>query len=337
MKKESFFTIYKFDFHKAATRDIEAEANGIDGNRLLDKAEVCFQSLFDMKTIDKLAKTKKNGELAMLPNDVLAMHDGIFLWRVNNSQLKEWWRVNGKDSKGIDCYEKDGIESNPYCYVLIDNRPGVGLMAIEKSSAWGGNPDQLRDVVRENFNRLLRIQFDLEMRIEARMNPKDLWEFVHERIKCHDDYIRRVTFSFQNPRKINRSDSQDIKSSHLRGMLRAVEIADALKGAFSMEFDRETSSRISQTNKDMAEMVNLCSQNGYDICIFFKEYKAYRINDYVRASYKLKMEALDDFRVNRRGIDCKTDVEAWFNLIKEETKNYVNESEVPRRRHRSGK
>lgn len=337
-KTKSLYAIYKYDFHKAIERTIQAEADGVDGAKNLKIAQTCFASLFDQNTIDKLAKINKKGEVkALLPNDVLAKSGDIFIWRVNNSQLKEWWKRSGKDSKGIDTYERDEIESNPYCYVLVDNRPGVGLMAIEKSTAWGSKPDMLRDVILENFNRILADLYDLEMRIEARMNPKDIWEFVHERLYEHNDYIRKVAFSFQNPKKISKSSAMEVKSARLKAMLRTVEISDALKGFFTMEFDRNTNSKISQANKDMAEMVRLCGENGYDIIITFKEFKTYRINDYVRAYYPMTEDVLRGFRIGSLTIEGITQLEDWFNQVAEQTKDYVNESEVPKRRNKARK
>ncbi len=337
-KTKSLYAIYKFDFHKSSQPSVQAVADGIDGNKFVKVAQTCFASLFDKNGIEKLAKMNKKGEvITMLPNDVLAKTDDILLWRVNNSQFKDWWKRNGKDQKGFDRYERDEIESNPYCYILIDNRPGVGLMAIEKSSAWGSSPDRLRDVILENFNRMLGDMFDLEMRIEARMNPKDIWEFVHERLFEHGDFIRKVSFSFQNPKKINKSNSMEINSAHLKAMLKTVEISDALRGLFTMEFDKNSNSKISRENRDMAEMVRLCSENGYDISITFKEFKTYRINDYVRAYYPLTFEVIQNFDIGPRTFNDRTELEEWFNLINEQTKDYVNESEVPKRRNKSRK
>lgn len=118
-------------------------------------------------------------------------------------------------------------------------------MAIEKSAAWNSAPDKLRDMLLYNFNAKLSDLFDLEMRIEARMNPTEIWDFVHERIYEHDDYIRKVSFIFQNPKKINKTNAAEVKSSRLKAMLRTVEISDALKGFFMMEFDRNARNNIS--------------------------------------------------------------------------------------------
>lgn len=333
-KETALYAIYKFDFHKAAQQTIIGVAEGVDGYKNVERAQTCFASLFDNNSIDNLAKTNKKGEITRLPNDVLAKSGSIFVWRVNNSQMKEWWRRNGKDNKGIDVYEKKDIESNPYCNVIIDNRPGVCLMAIEKSSAWNSKPDMLRDMLLENFNRILIDRYGLEMRIEARMNPIDIWQFVHERIYNHNDYIRKVSFTFQNPKKVNKSDAMYIKSDHVKAMIKTVEIADALKGFFTMEFDQTKGECFSQKNKDMAEMVRLCANNGYDICITFKEYKTYRINDYVRAYYPMKNNIIQNFQTGSIRFDGKTDLELWFDNIAKETKEYANESEISAERHR---
>jgi hypothetical protein len=331
------FAIYKYDFHKAKEPTIQAVSDGVDGEKNVKIAQACFASLFDLNSVDNLVKFNKKGEPTRLPNDVLAKAGDIFIWRVNNSQMKEWWRRSGKDSKGIDKYEMQEIESNPYCNVLIDNRPGVCLIAIEKSKAWSSKPDILRDMLLDNFNTILADKFDLEMRIEARMNPKDIWDFVHERLYEHGDYIRKVSFVFQNPKKINKTNAMEVKSNRLKSMLRTVEISDALKGFFTMEFDRYSNGKISQENKDMAEMGRWCGENGYDIIITFKEFKTYRINDYVRAYYPMTLDVLQGFSIGALATDGKTKLESWFDLVDEQTKDYVNESEVPKRRNKTRK
>ena len=336
-KTKSQYAIYKYDFHKATQRMVMAESDNIDGNKYVKVAQTCFASLFDMNSIDNLAKVNKKGEATRLPNDVMAKQGDIFLWRVNNSQIKEWWKKSGKDNKGIDKYEKDEIESNPYCNVLIDNRLGVSLMAIEKSTAWGSKPDMLRDMLLENFNRELADKFDLEIRIEARMNPTEIWDFVHERIYEHNDYIKKVSFTFQNPKRTNKTDEMEVKSRRLKAMLRVVEIEDALKGFFAMEFDKNTKNKFSQENKDFAEMVQLAGTMGYDISITFNEAKVYRINDYVRAYFPMDDDVLQRFRNGSLTLEGKSWLEDWFDIVKERTKGYVNESEVPKRRNKARK
>lgn len=127
----------------------------------------------------------------------------------------------------------------------------------------------------------------------------------------------------------------DVKSARLKAMLKTVEISDALKGFFAMEFDQYTNGKISEKNKDMAEMVRLCAENGYDISIIFKEFKTYRINDYVRAYYPMNDSVLQNFRVGTLTIEGKNALEDWFDIVIEHTKDYKNESEVPKRRNKA--
>lgn len=331
-KSSSLYAIYKYDFHAAAgAEDV--------GEKHVGNAQKCFASLFDQNTIDNLVKIKNKDEAIRLPNDVLGKEDGVFVWRVNNSQIKKLVTRSGKDGNGIDTYEEQEVESNPYCNVLIDNRPGICLMAIEKSTAWAGKPDVLRDVLLENLNRTLKDKFGLEMRIEARMNPRDVWDFVHERIYEHGDFIRKVSFAFQNPKKINMTEDMKVNSERLKAILKIAEISDALKAYFTMEFDRDTNGNISKENKDMAEMVQLCSSNGYDINITFKDFKVYRVGDYVRASYQMDSRVLQIASDGSLTIDGEKweRLKEWLDLVDKETKGYVNESEVPTRRNKARK
>ena len=168
-KNRSIYAIYKYDFHKATEPLIQTRADGIDGAKYLKQAQKCFESLFDQNTIDGLRKISHDGDASRLPNDVLQKVGDIIMWRVNNSQMKDVWTRRGKDCNGIDRYEPDKVESNPYCNVLIDKRPGKCLMAIEKSAAWSSKPDGLRDILLENFNSAshsCRIRFFIRYRHE---------------------------------------------------------------------------------------------------------------------------------------------------------------------------
>lgn len=333
--KKSYYAIYKYDFHVAKVKTLEGQDK--DGEKFLQQAETCFASLFDCGGLEKLCHLKNNGDAVFYPNDIMSKCGDFFVWRVNNSQFMELvMRTGHKDHRGKDIYEATKLESNPYCNVIIDNRKGICQMAIEKSKAWNGNPDNLRDILTENFNRRLRDRFDLEISIEAKMTPTEIWDFMHQRIEEYDDYPTRITWSFRNPKK-NKGNAMNVKSARLRSMLRSVELSDALKGVFEMYFDETGAKNINSGNKDFAEMISLSANNGYDITIQFKDFKAYRINDYVKAYYPMTNEKIADFSAGTLSIEGENTLEEWFNLILEQTKGYKNESEVPKRRGRSNK
>ena len=338
MKKENMYDIYKYDFHEAEQRTIVAEADNVDSAENLKVAQTHFDSIFDENTLDKLAKVNSKGEATVLPNDILAKQDGIYVWRVNNSQMKKLWLSDGsKDDLGKKKYEEQELESNPYCIVIIDNRPDHCIMAIPKSPAWGGKPDSLRDVLRENFNRILADRCGLEMRIEARMSVREIWDFVNERIEKYNDRVEQVSFKFQNPDRINRTDDACTKNRNINNLLNTLKSQKALEGAFAMMFGKSSEADFSRQNRDLAEMVRLCGTNGYDLSVTFHKFRTYRINDYVRACYPLNHDYLQDFTIGQRTLDDSYDLAQWLDKIIEETKGYINESEAPRKRNQSRK
>lgn len=87
----------------------------------------------------------------------------------------------------------------------------------------------------------------------------------------------------------------------------------------------------------MAEMVRLCADNGYEISITFKDFKTYRINDYVKAFFPMTKEMLNDFSNGQHILDGRSILEQWFDIIEEQTQDYVNEDEIPKRRDRGRK
>lgn len=333
--KDNLYDIYKYDFHPVSQLTIFTEATRADGGsgeKNLPAAQAHFESLFDENTIGKLAKKRGNGDITLLPNDVIAKRDGIIAWRVNNSQMKKLWeRDENKGGNGQpDKYEERAKESNPFCMVFIDNRPGRCLMAIQRSAAWDGKPDKLRDVLLENFNRKLE-EKGLEMRIEALMCVMDFWDFINDRIYNHGDFVKKVEFTLQNPSRVCPAVGTDAKSEYVQSMLKMMKASNAVTGFFGMYFGEDRAANFSQENRDLRETVRLCAINGYGITVHLNEYRVYRINDFVRASFPLNPGCLGDFASGQLTLDAGTDLEQWFDYIIEETKSYVNESETPRK------
>lgn len=308
------YTIYTFEFHQAPSPSIIAKADKVDGAKYLKQAQKCFNSLFDEHHVDGLIKTNGKGESDRLPNDILHTSNDIYIWRINNNQLKAYWEQNGKDTKGIDKYEEKQVISHPYSYVLIDNRPGRGLMAIEKSSVWG-NADKLCDVIRKNLNTRLADKFDLEMHLAPRMDSADFWDFIHHRIYDCNDRIQKITFSFHNPKKINNSRIANVKSRRLKALAETVQISGALEAMLSMKFTKTSEANITKKNRDIAEVVQYCCDNGYKLSVKFKDYKVYRANEQVRTCFPLSDQVLEGFRIDTHLLNDKTELEEWFDNV----------------------
>ena len=331
MKKTcSEYAIYCYDFHVGERTVLNGDK---DGNKFLPVAQTCFAKLFDMMTVDDLAKTDSSGKAIHYENDVMAKTGEVYWWRVNNRIAKDVVVKAGTDSSGVAVYEGSSVESLPPCNVIIDNRSEHCIIAIEKSIAFNNKPDAVRDIIHETFNRKLGDEFQLAMRIEAMMEPTEVWDFVHRKLFEEGDFIEELTFKFENSKKVAPMTAPEIKSSRLRSLHRTLEISDALRGVFTMFFDRDGNKNISQKNKDMAEMMNLCCNKGYDILIKFKNFKIYRINDYVKRYIRMGNNLLTEFRQENLNLfgDSNT-LELWLDKVIETTNKEKRESETPKRR-----
>lgn len=327
-KTKSLYAIYRYGFRRASQRDIQAEADGQDGEKNLPIAQKCFASLFDLNTIDNLAKTKRNGEVERLHNDVMAKKEDVFYWRVNDRQMKEFWEMQGKDPIGKDEYTKKKVESLPPCNVLIDNRPNACYMAIEKGTGWG-QPDRVRDILLMNFNRFLSERYDIEMYIEGLYHPTDIYEFCDDRRDNHGDFIRKVEYIWKG----KKANPDNVKNSSLRNMVKRTQIDHALRGFYAQEFNGKSGDTVSQKNKFTAEMVRLCLEDeGYDIVITWNDHPKYHIGDYVQAFQQIGNKVLSDFRLDPARLEGSTDLEDWFINVAVKTNDYVYESQVQKRR-----
>lgn len=327
-KNKTQYAIYKYGFHRALQRDMLAVAEGQDGEKNLPIAQKCFASLFDLNSIDNLAKTKRNGSVERLHNDVMAKTEDVFYWRVNDHQMKEFWEMNGKDSIGKDEYMKKKVESLPPCNVLIDNRPDCCFLAIEKGTGWG-QPNRVRDILLHNFNRFLSERYDIEMYIEGLYHATDIYVFCEDRRENHHDFIKKVEYIWKG----KKANPDNIRNSALKNMVKRTKTDQALRGIYAQEFNGKSGDNVSQKNKFVSEMVRLCLEDeGYDIIITWNDHPKYHIGDYVQAFQQMGNKVLTDFRIDPARLEGSTDLEEWFDNIAIKTRDFIYESQVQKRR-----
>ncbi len=338
-RNENQYAIYKFD--------LCSSPDSPSGEQHLKVANNCLASLFDEKTIDNLTKTSGRGDTTRLANDVMKEKDGVYVWRVNNSQMKAVWLCSGKDDGGRDAYDKQKVESTPYGYVLIDNRPEHCLMAIEKSTAWNSDPDRLCDVVRDNLNQLLNSRYGLNIVIEPRWNPLDVWDYVHERIRC-GDYVRQVAFELRNPERYSSMPRMAMRNDLLKSMLNVVQSSKAESGTCQLDYNEKSGKEITNASvcyRDISEMVELCGKEGYDLTIKFNKAGVYRTKEKLKVFYPLTVEQLESFIVDRpvcadapmfsegslkdyQFYNGKVSLKEWFDFIERETGGHGSEKET---------
>ena len=153
----SLFAIYKYEFVPTSTRGLSYQ--GTDGESLFSLAQNQLSQSLTTENF-KLYLTKKTGEPVVYPYKVLCTRQEVTVMRV----------CNVKHITLVKEYKERMEESNPWCYVIIDARPGVAQIAIERTGAFDSNTDRVRDIFRESWGGLLsELGYALEIRAKMRV------------------------------------------------------------------------------------------------------------------------------------------------------------------------
>ena len=131
-KHMATYEIFKFDFRKSGQGQLFSKENG---RSTLDDAQRIFGEILKEPLV--ITKQKRGDEVAHLENYV-ERRDGDILSMVV---------CNEKDINYRERKEEVTLTTHPGCRVIVDNRPGVGQMAIERDSSFNGKPGTVRDLL----------------------------------------------------------------------------------------------------------------------------------------------------------------------------------------------
>lgn len=240
-------------------------------------------------------------------------HNDVAVFTIENNKTISQW-LNKK---------KNSLPNNPYCWVIIDNRPDEMKMFIEHNSAFG-NPDVLRDILQSNFNvKLNEVGFNIE--IEAKMEEKEFWTVVDERCRKNNDSVSKVVFELVNPEKAEGISLPIRRYAFLNATLGVMEATNTYKSTFSMEANKRDHILLARTRRDLSQMVRLCCNNGYSITVYFRKSGRYVTGDMERVYENVEEGFLTLFTNNTTTIsndDGYTyDLLLWLDSISGNKKN----------------
>lgn len=321
------FTIYKYELVKTGEQSLFKQGNmdGTTGQDYLDK-------LLSVKQLNLFRTSAKTGDPTLYPNTVLKTRDGVTLMRV----------CNVKHLTLVQDYKEHKLESNPYCHVLIDNRPGVGQLAIEQSGAFDGESDKVRDILQESLHAQLA-DVGLTIEIRAKVRVMDFWETVEEQMRRRDERVRRVIFDFSDPDKSEPIDAPPSVIEHLRFLNNLSQLTGAVKSQYKLEAKREGTLRLDRAHEDLAQMVGLCCNNGYRIAVHFKHFGVFHNGDCEKAMFDIEKEQLLNFVNGQRAMNGNADGEptyalvSWLDDVREYTKDYNDATKIEHKRKRKYK
>lgn len=333
-KKESTnqFVIYDVVISRNPELDMLID---LDGKTALDKASEIFGSFFEngQKQLQLWRKNKKKeDELDKYPNDILTCHENVYLLRINNIKYTKITEKADTTTMGTPDYKEQTRISNPYCYVVVDNRSqdNICQIAIQKNSAWG-DPNNVRLLLEENLRKQISTYYPLTLDITPRMRPSKIWEFCRQQCMEGGDTITKISFEFPNQKKIalaNRIPKEQRKG-YIRKLAEIAEKTEALKTLISMEYSSTDPKQLEKQAKDWSNIIHLCRNKKYNLTINFRDYGKYRCDSQVRAMFPMQEELLMSFwtKWEELPFEEKWGLFNWCNYVNDKSKMYAEQTD----------
>lgn len=311
------FAIYHLNILECKKNTLDVyEGTPVQDGKYQGALEDVLQGNLPVYKLEKDGKTK-----TPLECPVMRKKDGVSLLML----------CNEKSHKYLEKKDPEELVYHPGCYVVIDNRPGFVQVAIERSPSFENKPDRVRNLIETTLNNML-IERNIQVEIRARMHEGEFWDAVHEQCDELGDSIKRVIFDFPNPKVVKTVDAPEEMNQRLQILAAFAASVQAAKGSLHLEADKNKALQLDKTQEDIANMVALCTRNGYNIAVRFKRYGVYRFGNNIKAYGHMDNDVIQEF-IDRVTVIGKKDeasylLVSWLDNIHNSTKDYIDEESI---------
>lgn len=314
------YQIYKLLFNRSRQGNLLSK---IDGRSAYDKAQELLEQMLGNKL--PLTKEKRDKTLVPLENYAERRREGVSVLVV----------CNHRSHKYKEKMDDKELEYHPGCRVIIDNRPGIAQIAIERSQSFDGKTDVVRNILQEALNKLFD-EYQLTVEIRAKKREGTFWEAVDEQCLTYNDMITHVVYEFPDEDEVGPVDASTQVLDKI-SLLKSLNAAmNAARGVYHAYSDKEKVIKLDRTKEDIANMVAMCCRNGYNISVHFKHYGIYRFGTEIKALSQLKDGVVQEFISGQTvmGTACEGEfgLVHWLDEIRKVTENYKDEEPVEKKR-----
>ncbi len=325
------YAIYKLELNAKKRRNnflMEGDFN-IENIPLRERFELLFGkkpgSSFQIQKVHKKSDTDK------YPCHVLRHEENIILLRIENPKNVEIWEQQPSDSS-IPIIERTAKESYPYCYVIIDNRPGKQLIAIQISNPAWRNPNQVRNLLEDSINWQLHVMdYGVEVNIKTKMMPTDFWDYVNRKRRKYGVSIKSMIFSFTNPRRRPDIDIKSALSSewkHFESFIGWMDRLGGDKGEIKIT-PPKNDALMKRKQADIKHMVEICMNSNYSLSVTFSDDVSYKCNEELRAELPMLNDSIRiEFEKGFGDLFNGYTIFKWLDYIFEETQSYHDVEEI---------
>ena len=283
------FIVYKYYYkrvRKLTKLEFSEPNEDLTNPNNREKAMSTFEEVLDsLLTTKSITITEiKNKETEIHENRICKRPCGIAIMDVCNNKNKFVWQG----------FQKVGVKDEPYCKIIIDNRPDCGYFYVEESSIFGKDgADKLARLLMSNLNRKLK-EYGWEMEIFAKLPETTLWDVVEER-KAKGEFVKSVKFELPNPKRMASNELHLSLSDRVKQIFYLSECFNAYKTVFHPHAPKGESVPFDRMNQDMAHLVSLCSVAGYGVTVYFSKGNKYSQADSTHVRVSIPENEIDNF------------------------------------------
>lgn len=292
----AIFAIYQFELKEGKTgRSLFPElAEGSDMKSLAtySSREEYFGSFYE-KTRFLLLHARKNYvkmETDVYRCEILAHFDGVVLLTIENNKAKH----TIEDKKDIK------HPHHPYCHIAIDNRKGHQLLAVERSSAFDGNPERICKILCEGMNYKMQpanVEICYKEKYKART---EFWKTVNDIKVLFDDTVKQIRLDFDRKKVKERKP----KPNDMMGMVAAMAIKAQTNSAVLFGTCGSEEVKLDEIREDLINIADVCmKQKEYDLVLKFRKFGLYKYGADIKAQFGVDDSVLDDFAVGKKEIE----------------------------------
>lgn len=263
--EKTSYVVFKFDFCKSRNLSsiegtLPLEFPEMPSPEKYQECQTGFEKVMDSLLESKkmtLVESKKNDDAIIHDNRILGFREGVAVLDVCADKKEFYWSN----------FTENEIHNQPFCKVIIDNRPNKGFLFVEESTIFGGKKgqDKVVALLRDNINRVAN-QYGWNMVISAKLPPGDFFDAVAERIKAGYK-PKAVVFSFPRHQTLNDAPYSFVKQFQMQHSF--MECINARKFHARYETDHGEQLHLDKANRDIAMLVNLCSKEDYGIKVYY--------------------------------------------------------------------
>ncbi len=280
------FLFYRYHFENTGLRSLFSPEAGenVSEKTLNDDLIKDLKGIWDNTRVLQLTgyKYDRKGEQTpeIYANEVERFDNGIVQILVKNNKVKHYIPLNSNEKKDVD--------HHPFCWVIIDTRPGSQVILVQQKREAFANPNDVAVLI-ENYCNSRISYLGWEMVIEKRLCKGDIWDIVRMRTEGGQDSVKSLGVIIQK-KQANEENKVD---KALQFVMDQFAVSD---GELKLFADGQTRKLLDETKADARNIVNMLIKNQYKMKIGFDNSGTYEYGRRADAVYGREDKVFENYR-----------------------------------------